>query len=940
MRYSCSKGTAVLWGPSLRRSRLSTILGLALVAGVLVLAAPRTADAQYYSATVTFDEPYQPLPIPGGEPATTIGSATFRGWGYTPYEYALDLPFSVNFYGESYDRINLQGRGLITLGDYYPSTESDTSSVRDPKTRPIPGSQPPHNFVAMWWDRTVCNNTSSGYGRMDNVKTQVVGRAPNRWFVVEYGGCRKYNPGNGQMEAQVWLSEGSDEIIIHYGEIEGEWDAAMGVENLDGSDGTFVPSGATGLDCGGNCKPADVPPGMKVVFSSGANLVVESLRGGDEGFAGVAFPLSFDLRNSGSKPADDFTLQYWVSPEPRLTYQSISMGYDARVWSLEPREAVTVHAEPRLPIELEAGEFYVIVEADPHHTVELGNRSSAFGVFGPFTIGIRAANLTVPWVNVPDLAAPGDTIRVRWLAENSGNLDAEAIPFRVAIESGPYLSPSSRTLATGVVERLEMKGESLVETQITLPEELATGIYHIGVEINPHGTVFEHERRDNVGISVPLVVSQEELVVLTETLPTGHIYGSYEFRLVAAGGDGIHRWTLKEGSSLPPGLLLDERQGSTGGLATFLTGVPGAVGIFPFTVEVFSGGLRVEKTYELEISNAEHELSIVNQVLAQGSFGFDYHDELVAIGGVPPYAWEVTQEERLPHGLFLRSDGVLSGRPLEDGSFEIPVRVTDSQGRQGTKTLVIDVAPPARLTCVTQELPPLVIDEYVEFKLLAAGGKKRPDGSYLWSSGGLIRLAEEVGEESGEVKEDLGLRLDPSGTVTEAPKLFGTFLWTVEVRDDTVGAAPISCPIIVRVPRDRGLTVVTQKLHTAVVGRSYQAQLEASGGQGTLRWSEYGNGRVLDELGLEIRNGTLAGTPQATALSGEEAREFTITLRVEDERGRIGIGVVNLELRATPKATGSSGASKDDGGNCQAAGGAPAAWLIAVLGLALLRRRR
>src|SRR5690606_39831173 len=88
----------------------------------------------------------------------------------------------------------------------------------------------------------------------------------------------------------------------------------------------------------------------------------------------------------------------------------------------------------------------------------------------------------------------------------------------------------------------------------------------------------------------------------------------------------------------------------------------------------------------------------------------------------------------------LRSDGVLCGRPQEDGQFQFLVRVTDDQGRQTTKTLVLNVSPPAALTCVTQELPQLAVGEFFQTQLLAAGGKKRADGTYVWTHQSLLRL--------------------------------------------------------------------------------------------------------------------------------------------------------------------------------------------------------
>src|SRR5690606_41882530 len=111
-----------------------------------------------------------------------------------------------------------------------------------------------------------------------------------------------------------------------------------------------------------------------------------------------------------------------------------------------------------------------------------------------------------------------------------------------------------------------------------------------------------------------------------------------------------------------------------------------------------------------------------------------------------------------------------------------------------------------RRTCVTPALPPLKLGELVKHPLHAAGGQKLAAGTYIWSSFSLERMALESGEESGLLEEGLGLRLDPAGVLREAPQLFGTFLWTREVRDES--AVPGGrWPIVVQVPRDRGLTV-------------------------------------------------------------------------------------------------------------------------------------
>jgi len=201
-------------------------------------------------------------------------------------------------------------------------------------------------------------------------------------------------------------------------------------------------------------------------------------------------------------------------------------------------------------------------------------------------------------------------------------------------------------------------------------------------------------------------------------------------------------------------------------------------------------------------------------------------------------------------------------------------------------------------------------------------------------------VAEELGEVSGKVEDDLGLILEHNGIVHGEPKLFGTYLWTMRVDDDTPGAPGVDCPILVRIPHDRGLTVVTQNLPVAIAGRSYRAQLEAVGGDGEIKWSEYGASHLLEDvLGLRFdATGSLVGTPPVGVLQGDDEREFSIMLRAQDERGRIGIGVVNLVVKAAPERRAEPRVEDDVG--CQAGGGGPMGGLVLLVGLALLRRRR
>jgi uncharacterized protein (TIGR03382 family) len=181
-----------------------------------------------------------------------------------------------------------------------------------------------------------------------------------------------------------------------------------------------------------------------------------------------------------------------------------------------------------------------------------------------------------------------------------------------------------------------------------------------------------------------------------------------------------------------------------------------------------------------------------------------------------------------------------------------------------------------------------------------------------------------------------GLHIDSGLVVRGKPTEFGTYAWAVRVR--VPGDSPVDCRVIVRVPRDHGLTVATKILPVARAGSSYRAELSAMGGSGSYQWGELEPGRVLHDLGLSFQGGALVGTPSLDHLGGEQAKEFSFMVRVRDEANRIGIGALTLRLEAErPKPA--KQAKKDEGG-CQAGAGGVAWTGLALVGLALLRRRR
>jgi hypothetical protein len=69
-------------------------------------------------------------------------------------------------------------------------------------------------------------------------------------------------------------------------------------------------------------------------------------------------------------------------------------------------------------------------------------------------------------------------------------------------------------------------------------------------------------------------------------------------------------------------------------------------------------------------------LRVTTTTLSAAALGVPYSETLQAEGGIPPYTWK-RQSGKLPAGVKLQSNGVLTGTPCTPGSFTFVVEVQD-----------------------------------------------------------------------------------------------------------------------------------------------------------------------------------------------------------------------------------------------------------------------
>lgn len=237
-----------------------------------------------------------------------------------------------------------------------------------------------------------------------------------------------------------------------------------------------------------------------------------------------------------------------------------------------------------------------------------------------------------------------------------------------------------------------------------------------------------------------------QLLITTGSLPEGTLSKAYNAQVLVTGGTPPYKWSTS--GTLPLGLQFDTARG-------LFYGTP---------LQLFSDSLRVrvsdadsnsdEAEYLLVIL-PEDQLRIVTESLADASVGNPLAIALAAAGGVPPYDWSVSGE--LPPGVSISSAGAISGKPTgEFKSYPLSVTVTDAQGTQASKDLVLKVVSRALRIVSAQQLDPAQQGKSAEIPLDAEGGTT----PYRWE---LI---------AGEVPPGLTFA---DGVFSGTPETIGTF---------------------------------------------------------------------------------------------------------------------------------------------------------------------
>ncbi len=322
---------------------------------------------------------------------------------------------------------------------------------------------------------------------------------------------------------------------------------------------------------------------------------------------------------------------------------------------------------------------------------------------------------------------------------------------------------------------------------------------------------------------VRLSVHATPLVIENDALPETRMREEYNTTLEASGGEPPYRWAIEE---LPPDLELDVWTGE-------IYGFPQGAGNFDLSVSVEDAELQVTRV-ALTLMVAPERLAL-NAWLPDGQVDRDYRFQVRSNGGVEPFSWTAMG---LPVGLSIDAEsGVISGRPLQDGRFQVTIAIEDAAGNRVEGEIAFDVAPGV-LEIVIEDLPPGRAAETYEAAIEIVGG----NAPYIFTAEGLPR----------------GLSLDvETGVLTGAAEVYGSFEVTLSVQSADEQSVEGLLNLEMALPR---LVLATETMPNGQMGTRYTLDIDAQGGVPPLLYQA----RDLPPgLQLDARTGRIDGDPQA-----------------------------------------------------------------------------
>ncbi|HEX9129137.1 MAG TPA: HYR domain-containing protein [Gemmatimonadaceae bacterium] len=148
--------------------------------------------------------------------------------------YLTDIPlgFNFDFYGATYDKVNVYSNGFLEFG----APQIDPARAGFFKGGFIPGAQLPNNIIAFAWTDW---SPQLVYG---GIRYETRGTAPHRRFLLQFNNVPAFHSPTGTVMMQLVLNEGSNVITIYTNTLvitNSSQRITQGIENANGTAAAF-----------------------------------------------------------------------------------------------------------------------------------------------------------------------------------------------------------------------------------------------------------------------------------------------------------------------------------------------------------------------------------------------------------------------------------------------------------------------------------------------------------------------------------------------------------------------------------------------------------------------------------------------------------------------------------------------------------------------------
>ncbi len=401
--------------------------------------------------------------------------------------------------------------------------------------------------------------------------------------------------------------------------------------------------------------------------------------------AGQSVTVFADVRNIGGEPTGASEAAVILSANPVISPQDVELARFPV--DLGPGGTLTTTTTVEIPASTNSGAYYLGIRVDPVNTVdELSESNNGRAAGSP--VLVAGGNLVVATT-----ALPSGTVRVPYVALLTAlGGDAE---YSWEIVSGSLPAGMGLVGTSG-----ELFGR---------PTEVGPATFTVRVTSGSDTA----EQQLTIDIVDPIA----PLTIVTRDVPPAVVGQEYRFQLVATGGSDTSSKTWSA-TNLPNGISI-----STDGV---LTGGPDTVGDATISVSVSDGMNMASRDLTLTVVDNAN-LLIVPKALDPVTFGEMFSVELSATGGLEPITWLI-QLGSLPEGVNLSTTGVLSGTPMQVGTFRFVVEARDASPGNlaardvGTFELVVNDNTAGDFSIVTENLEDAVVGEGYDATIMAMGG--------------------------------------------------------------------------------------------------------------------------------------------------------------------------------------------------------------------------